>query len=174
MNTKYKKLIATLTKLLIIIILFFMIDMNKSNYSSLAARDLKIELSCLIENNEYTDLLIHSVSYGDSNIELYESMDFQIVYSGYEKYSIYKSSRINKYTCTINITRYSKINNSDHIYTHTNKNIIYLGYDDNDLNSNNRAHIVPETKKIEFSESESYFKNFTQQIKDTYELLHER
>lgn len=171
MKKNYKRLIAVIISITLIFIIALAIDMNVSNFSSSAARDLEKELISYLESDEYTDNLIYSVIYDKNEIKIFEKMNFMVKYIGYEKYSLFKNNRINKYSCWATITRYVKIDDSDYIYNTTYKNISYLGYDDNDLNSVYRAYINPESKKVEFSESEFYYNDYSKQVSDAYNLF---
>jgi hypothetical protein len=153
-----------------IVILFFVITIIFIDYftprgSASAGNSIRAQMvsySGIDVNNE----AIYSMTCNDKTVKIFEKIDFNIEHKGYRKYTFFKSDGINEYRCYIVITRYVTINESEQVYNTTKKEISYLGYEHNDLNSTEGAYIDPETEKFSYSENENYFSDYSQQAQD--------
>lgn len=81
------------------------------------------------------------------------------------------SGTLKKYNCVADIGRHASINNSEYAYTMTDNVYSYLGYDDDDLNSTERAAVVSSTLDHYYTDSSSYYHDFAAQVEDAYEMF---
>lgn len=81
------------------------------------------------------------------------------------------SGKLNKYNCCAFIGRHASINDSEYAYTMTDNVYAYLGYDDADLNSTERAAIVSSTLDHYYTDGSSYYYDFDAQVEDAYEMF---
>lgn len=84
---------------------------------------------------------------------------------------ISSSGRINKYSCTATISRYATVNGSQYMYNVTDKAYVYKGYEDNDLNSTGRAAVDSSSEQVIYTESSSYFADYSEQCDDAHDLF---
>lgn len=162
MKRKHIKFIVILCLLIIII----SIDYFTPRSSASAGNDLRSQMMSYSEIKKNDETMLYSMACGDKTVKIFEKIDFYIEHNGYKKYSFFESARINEYRCYIIITRYATINEDEQVYNTTTKEIAYLGYEDNDLNSIEGAYVDPETEKCSYSESENYFNDYSKQAYD--------
>ncbi|SHJ87946.1 hypothetical protein SAMN02745751_03616 [Dethiosulfatibacter aminovorans DSM 17477] len=162
MNGKYTKFAI----ILFIAITIISIDYFTPRGSASAGNSLRAQMVTYCGIDVNNDTILYSIECDDKTVNIFEKVDFNIEHSGYRKYSVFKSDRINEYRCYIIITRYATIDDSKQVYNTTKKEISYLGYEDNDPNSTEGAYLEPDTEKCSYSENESYFSNYSKQVQD--------
>jgi len=122
----------------------------------------------ILGNNEAK--LIYTASYGNKKINIYEQIDWTIELKRYSKFSIFEADRITEYLCKVIITRFATVGDDLNEYNKTVKEVTYLGYDDNNLNSRQRAYLDLKTECNSYTESMNYFNNLSKQVIDAYNL----
>lgn len=81
------------------------------------------------------------------------------------------SGRVDKYQCDAVIGRYTSINGSAYPYTMTLEIYDYMGYDDHNLNSTERAAIDFSSQTRYWGDGANYYYNCSAQVADAYDVF---